>query len=49
MTTPEMENGDKQIYTEHPGLELNVEHQGGEAQRQVDTGVYRKFRAMVCT
>lgn len=43
--TPEMENGDKQIQRDYPELELNVEHPGGEVQRQLDTaGVYCKFK-----
>ena len=45
MTAPEMENGDKQIYREQAGLELNVEHEGGKDQRQVDIGVHSKFEA----
>lgn len=42
--TPAMENGDKQILRDYPELELNVEHPGGEVQRQMDTGVYSKFK-----
>lgn len=42
---PETENGNKQIYREQPGLELNVEHEGGKDQRQVDIGVHSKFGA----